>query len=112
MKAWLDEFDIFLLTSIVEGLPNVLIEAQAFGVPVISTDAGGSRDTFIEEETGYLVLEPTAEKIAELLLACIDNPKWMASAKSKSREQARKRFSQSAMIERLKEIYSLALQRT
>jgi glycosyltransferase involved in cell wall biosynthesis len=81
-------------------------------VPVISTDAGGSRDTFVEGETGYLALDPSVDKIAELLLRCIDNPNWMAAAKSKSREQARKRFSQSAMIERLKEIYSLALQRT
>tara|TARA_B100001093_G_C26859667_1_gene1029300 strand:- start:5484 stop:8111 length:2628 start_codon:yes stop_codon:yes gene_type:complete len=111
VKAWLDEFDVFLLTSIVEGLPNVLIEAQAFGVPVISTDAGGSRDTFIDGETGYLVDEPNSDQIAELILTCIDNPEWMADARKKSREQARERFSQEAMVERLKEIYSIAVQR-
>lgn len=111
VKAWLDEFDLFLLTSIVEGLPNVLIEAQAFGVPVVTTDAGGSRDTFIQGKTGYLASNATADEIANLILACIDNPEWMAEARKKSRKQARERFSQEAMVERLKEIYSITLQR-
>ena len=112
VKAWLDTFDLFLLTSIVEGLPNVLIEAQAFGVPVISTNAGGAQDTFIDGETGVLVTEPTADTIAHAILNCINNPKWMEIAKTNSSEIARKRFSQEAMIKRLKEIYVLALQRT
>jgi glycosyltransferase involved in cell wall biosynthesis/tetratricopeptide (TPR) repeat protein len=112
IKAWLDVFDLFLLTSVVEGLPNVLIEAQAFGVPVISTDAGGAQDTFINGETGVLVTEPTADTIAQAILNCLNNPEWMKIAKTNSREAARKRFSQEAMIKRLKEIYTLALQRT
>jgi glycosyltransferase involved in cell wall biosynthesis/Tfp pilus assembly protein PilF len=112
VKAWLDTFDLFLLTSIVEGLPNVLIEAQAFGVPVISTDAGGARDTFIDGETGVLVTEPTADTIARAILNCLNNPEWMKTAKANSPEAARKRFSQEAMIKRLKEIYALSLQRT
>ena len=112
VKAWLDTFDLFLLTSIVEGLPNVLIEAQAFGVPVISTDAGGARDTFIDGETGVLVTEPTADTIARAIINCLNNPEWMKIAKANSSEAARKRFSQEVMIKRLKEIYALSLQRT
>ena len=112
VKAWLDEFDLFLLTSVVEGLPNVLIEAQAFGVPVVSTDAGGAKDTFIDGETGVLVTEPTADDLAHTILSCLDDPQWMEAAKINSRTNSRKLFSQEAMIERLKEIYALALQRT
>jgi glycosyltransferase involved in cell wall biosynthesis len=103
---------LFLLTSIVEGLPNVLIEAQAFGVPVISTDAGGARDTFIDGETGVLVTEPTGDTLARAILNCLNNPEWMKIAKANSSEAARKRFSQEVMIKRLKEIYALSLQRT
>lgn len=112
VKAWLDGFDLFLLTSVVEGLPNVLIEAQAFGVPVVSTDAGGAKDTFIDGETGVLVTEPTADVLAKTMLQCLDDPEWMEAARFNSRATARERFSQESMITRLKEIYELALQRT
>ena len=111
VKAWLDEFDLFLLTSIVEGLPNVLIEAQAFGVPVVSTDAGGAKDTFIDGETGILVTEPTADEIANAILKCLNDPEWMEIAKFNSRINARERFSQESMLKRLKEIYTFSLQR-
>ena len=49
VPAFLTEFDVFLLTSSVEGLPNVLIEAQLFGVPVLTTDSGGSKSVSREE---------------------------------------------------------------
>ena len=55
VKSWLDKFDLFFLCSRVEGLPNVIIEAQGFGVPVISTNAGGANETIIDGETGYIV---------------------------------------------------------
>ena len=42
VEPWIAAMDTMLLASEVEGLPNVLLEAQALGVPVVTTDAGGS----------------------------------------------------------------------
>ncbi len=47
-------FDVFLLTSANEGTPVVAIEALAAGVPVVATDAGGTRTVVDEGETGFL----------------------------------------------------------
>ena len=60
-----------LLTSEFEGLPNVLIEAQGFGVPVISTNAGGASETFIEGQTGYLSQSGDEEDLAAKLVAAL-----------------------------------------
>ncbi|MDC0055702.1 glycosyltransferase [Deltaproteobacteria bacterium] len=105
VKAWLDRFDLFLLTSSIEGLPNVLIEAQAFGVPVVSTDAGGSADTFLDGISGRLCKTSDPELIAAKVIKCIDNKKWLKSASSESIKNGRKAFSTDTMIKRLVELY-------
>jgi asparagine synthase (glutamine-hydrolysing) len=46
--------DLFLLTSDQEGMPNVVLEAQLMGVPVVATDAGGTRDAMVPGVTGLL----------------------------------------------------------
>lgn len=48
-------FDIIALTSLNEGTPVSLIEAQAAGLPVVSTDAGGVRDVVLHEQSGFIV---------------------------------------------------------
>ena len=104
VKAWLDRFDIFLLTSSVEGLPNVLIEAQAFGVPVITTDAGGACDTIIQDVTGYVV-ENNALAISEQVISCLNNLEWLQNASKLAVSNSRKKFSPEGMAENLFEIY-------
>lgn len=47
--------NLFILFSRYEGLPNVLIEAQMVGVPVISTPAGGSAECFIAGISGFIL---------------------------------------------------------
>lgn len=75
-STWPDEIvkaDIFVMSSIFEGMPNALLEAMVVGLPVISTDcpSGGPADVINDGENGRLVpmneLEPMAEAIRELI---------------------------------------------
>ena len=70
---WYEKMDVKVLLSQFEGLPNVLIEAQAAGLPVIATPTGGSSECFIEGETGYILddvekpdMSAACEKVREL----------------------------------------------
>jgi glycosyltransferase involved in cell wall biosynthesis len=47
--------DVFVQTSLIEGMPNVLLEAHLCGLPVVTTDAGGSREVVQDEVTGFVV---------------------------------------------------------
>jgi glycosyltransferase involved in cell wall biosynthesis/tetratricopeptide (TPR) repeat protein len=49
---WLDLMDVVLLTSETEGTPNVLLEAQALGRPVVATAVGGTAESFMPGVTG------------------------------------------------------------
>lgn len=51
----LKEFDVFLLTSEWEGMPNVILEAICGGLIVVASDVGGIHELIINRKTGYLV---------------------------------------------------------
>jgi glycosyltransferase involved in cell wall biosynthesis len=51
----LDQYDVFLYTSEVDGLPNVLLEMAAVGLPVVASDDGGVGEFIRNGETGILV---------------------------------------------------------
>lgn len=59
VPALMQAADGFVMTSRWEGLPMVLLEAGASGLPVVVTDVGGSRDAVLPEVSGYLT--PAAE---------------------------------------------------
>ena len=103
---WLEKFDILMLTSEFEGLPNVLIECQGFGVPVVSTDAGGANETFIDGTTGVLVKNDTPEALSEAVLKCIGNDEWLKTAAVAARENARNLFSIKSATEKFVDLYS------
>lgn len=51
----LAEFDVFALSSVAEGMPGVLLEAMAAGLPVVATDVGGVAEVVTRGHTGLLV---------------------------------------------------------
>ena len=61
-ETGLSLLDVFLLTSAFEGTPNVVLEATCLGVPVVATEAGGTREAIEEGVTGHVVRRPTPRK--------------------------------------------------
>jgi glycosyltransferase involved in cell wall biosynthesis len=102
--SWLEKFDILLHTSAIEGLPNVLIEAQSYGVPVVATDAGGSRETFIDNVTGILCNDDS-ESISQTVSMALSNTDWISNARKQSAIWALDSFSISQMQATLLQMY-------
>lgn len=70
----LSEAHIFLLPSIDEALPVALMEAQASGLPVVSTDVGGISEVVANEKSGYIVASRNSTAIKSKLEYLIRNP--------------------------------------
>ena len=64
--------DVFVLTSLWEGLPIAALEAMAVGLPVVATDTGGINEIVLDGKTGYLVkphdIEALQDRLKELLM--------------------------------------------
>ena len=104
---WAAGFDVFLLTSRKEGLPNVLIEAQALGVPVVTTDAGGASETLVPGVTGWVVDSGEAIALAERLATVLDDDAWRARARTDAPAFVASRFSIDRMLAETLRVYGV-----
>jgi glycosyltransferase involved in cell wall biosynthesis len=111
MASWYGSFDALLLTSANEGAPVVAIEAQAAGVPVVATDAGGTRNVVDDGETGYLAPVGAIDRLAELLTRLRDDPSLRAQFGATGAARMRERFSTARMADDLDAIYAEILGR-
>lgn len=100
--------DVLLLTSRHEGLPNVLMEAQSLGVPVITPDVGGAAETLRQGVTGWAVKDADAASLAAQVARCLQDPAWMATARAEAPRFVRSRFSVQAMLKRTLQLYGIA----
>jgi glycosyltransferase involved in cell wall biosynthesis len=89
---------LFVLTSRIEGLPNALIEAQAFGVAAVTTDCGGAADVVIHNRTGRVVSVGDADAVAENLEELLRETKARNSMGRAAAREMRKRFHVERMV--------------
>jgi len=66
--------DILVLASLWEGLPGVIAEAMASGLPVVATNVGGIPELVVDGKTGLLVPPGDATSLADALSRLIDDP--------------------------------------
>lgn len=99
--------DVFLLASRLEGLPNVLVEAQLAGVPVLCTGVGGMKETFVEGVTGVVAPGDDATKFADAALSLLRDPERLVRMSAAAKEFAAAHFSIDAMVESMIEAYDL-----
>lgn len=98
VEPWIAAMDTMLLSSDVEGLPNVLIEAQALGVPVVTTDAGGAREAVDDGITGTVVTDTSTEALVEACAAFLTSPDRRARAEREGPGFVASRFGVERMV--------------
>lgn len=90
-----------------EGVPKSLIEASACGLPIITTDSVGCRDTVINKKNGYIVNPHSPGEIAKALRKLIENPEKRYKMGLKSRQIAEKEYDVNTVAQKHLEIYNL-----
>jgi len=90
--------DVFLMTSRFEGVPNVLIEAQAAGVPVVTPAVGGTAEALCNGTTGLLIADRQASSLAGAVLKILTEPQWRRNVAAYGPAFVSERFGQSRMI--------------
>jgi glycosyltransferase involved in cell wall biosynthesis len=102
--------DVVVLTSLNEGTPVSLMEAQACGVPVVATRAGGIDDIVQHSVTGYTIDQNQPQLLAEKLEELILDPKKRQEMGAKGQAFARLHFRKDRQVADLNRIYLEAIQ--
>jgi len=103
--AALSALDIFMLTSFKEGTPNVVLEAQWVGTPVVAVEAGGTREALDEGRTGWIVDPPTPTGLADRVSALLDDPAALTECRSAGPSFVEARFGIGRMVEETLAVY-------
>jgi len=96
--------DIFVIPSIKEGFPYVLLEAMAVGLPIAATAVGGIPEAIKDKENGLLVPPRNAQKLAEAIEILIKDAKLRQNLGQRAQETV-KQFSLEKMIEAIDQLY-------
>ncbi len=98
--------DVYTLTSYGwEGYPISTMEAQAAGTPVVVTDAGGSGEAVLHEETGLVVPKRDPDALANALLRLLKNSDLREILGQTGQVRAKAEFTRQHMIEKIKQVY-------
>jgi glycosyltransferase involved in cell wall biosynthesis len=90
--------DVFLLTSVSEGIPLAVIEAMAAGLPVVATRVGGTGEVVEEGQTGLLAPAGDSAALAMNILRLADDSTLGHELGQRGRERAQAVFSESQML--------------
>jgi colanic acid/amylovoran biosynthesis glycosyltransferase len=91
-----------------EGLPMVIVEAQAMGVPVVSTFHAGGPEAVLHERTGLLCPERDIEALADALVRVLREDRLHASFREKGLKNVAERFDLAKQTAKLEELYDFA----
>ncbi len=101
----LREMDIFVSSSIAEGIALTILEAMACAVPVVATEVGGNPELVVPDRTGLLVPPSQPDAMAAALHRYLDDPTLIRRHGEAGRERVESLFSIDAMIESYINLY-------
>ncbi len=104
VKPWLSAMDVYMMSSVFEGLPIALLEAMSMECAIATTDAGGISELIRADEDGLLVPVDEWERLAECLKRYTVS-EYRRSMAEKARLRVEESFSMRQMVDQLEGIY-------
>lgn len=105
LRSLFQEAAVFALSSLEEGLPNVVLEAMVAGLPVVVTRVGGLPEVVRPGRTGWLVPPGDVPALAAALSHLLSDPETSQAFGRAGREQAVREFSLASMVRSHEEIF-------
>lgn len=111
LRPWLHQASLFVLSSLTEAMPNVILEAMATGLPVVATRVGGLPEVVVSGETGWLVPPRDIPALAAALDSLLGDPAARQAFGRAGRARVEGEFSLAAMVRRHEEVLTHLLKR-
>lgn len=103
--------DLFVLSSLWEGLPGVIIEAMASSLPVVSTAVGGAPELVLDQKTGFLVSPDDPEALADAVTKMIELSREEREAMGEAGQEIIKaEFTVGKMVDNYTNLYKECLE--
>ena len=104
--------DAYVMSSAWEGMPMVLLEAAAAGLPIVATEVGGNREVVLEGESGFLVPPRDENALAAAMLRLDALPEAERRAMGqRGQEHIRRHYGLARVADRWEELYREVLAR-
>jgi glycosyltransferase involved in cell wall biosynthesis len=104
--------DIFVLPAIYENFPFAILEAQATGLPVISTKVGGIPEFLVDNENGFLIDPGDSAQLTHRVLALLQDPKLAKEMGMRGRKLIEEKFSWRLITSQVIDLYHKLLETT
>ncbi len=98
-------FDIFLMTSLTEGLPNTMLEAMSMGLPVVTTSVGGIPELLEGGKSGFMYEVGDVEGLAAKIMELITNEDLRDQLSEAARKRIENKFSFGKRLEIIEKYY-------
>lgn len=108
-RAVLRGANVFVLPSLAESFPYVVLEAMSQALPVVATDVGGIGEAVVDGESGLLVQAGDARGLARSLRTLLDDDPLRARLGARGRSEVEQRFTKARMIAGLSAVYEEVL---
>jgi len=103
--GWYHQAHLLVLPSYYEGLPMVLLEAMACGLPIVSTRVGGIPELITEGENGILIDPGDRSALLEALAVLLTDPLRQAEMGEKNRNKIKEQYDIPIYVHKLKNLY-------
>lgn len=100
-----EESDLYVLPSYEEGMATSVLEAMAFGLPVVSRPVGGIVDFFVDGEMGYLLPSYDPQDFYRAIKRLIENPRLTREISETNYRYARQHFMASTVARTLEQAF-------